>query len=123
MQAFDDEYPPEKQEDKMNPAMISVVFALIKGVVGANTRDGFEKSTGKARPKLLARRSIGTVIIVLSGIAGAVSGAPVPEAATAAITANFTQLFDTITSSIPIMTAAWGSVVALIGIFKRKKKG
>ena len=105
----------------MNPAMIATVFALIKGVAGFNTRDKFEESTGIARPKLLARRSIGTIIIVLSAIAGVVSGSPVPEVATAALTANFTQVFDTVTSSIPIMTAAWGSVVTLVGFFKRKK--
>lgn len=105
----------------MNPIVISSFFALVKGVVGMNTRDGFEKSTGKPRPKTLARRSIGTFMIVIAAIAGAVSGAPVPEAVTAALTANFTQVFDTITSSIPIMAAAWGSVITLIGIFKRKK--
>lgn len=122
-QAFEDEYPQKQEEETMNPAMIATAFALVRGVAGLNTRDKYEEKTGNPRPKRLARRSIGTIIIVISAIAGAVSGAPVSDAATAALTANFTQVFDTVTSSIPIMAAAWGSVVTLIGWFRRKKKG
>ena len=42
---------------------------VIKGMVGLNTRDGFEEKTGKDRPALLARRSIGVIVMMLSAIA------------------------------------------------------
>ncbi len=107
----------------MSPAIISTVFAIVKGLVGLNTRDSFEKSTGTDRPAVLARRSIGTGIMVLSGIAAALMGVQIPEADTVALTGNLTQAYDAVMGALPAITGAWGSIVTVIGFFKRKKKG
>ena len=105
----------------MNPVIVATVFSIVKGLIGRNTRDGFESKTGKARPAALARRSIGIGIMVLSSLAGAITGVAIPEAGAAVLTTSFSQAFDAIVNAWPAVTGAWGSVVLLIGYFKRKK--
>lgn len=114
---------PQKQEDAMNPAIAILLTEVVRGAVGKDTKENYEKKTGKKRPKLLSRRAIGLAITAVSGLLATCLGIDLPQAELNNLADYVPAAVDLFEQNWAFFGTVWGTVITLVGYFKRDKKG
>ena len=88
----------------------------------------YKEEKGKDRPVWLSRRFVGTVITLIGGVLGWKFGISTDQVMDFAQKSESlldaaNRAFDVIKADWPVIVSAYGSVIGIIGVIKRKKPG
>ena len=119
-QAFDDEYPPEKQEAKMNPAILAYVPMILKTLIGKDVTEDAKAQGMDGKPFWLSRRFFHTGLTTVIGLA-AMLGITIPADQAAILVDSAFQIVDVFKENAGLWAAIVSSAGAIWGTIRAGK--